>query len=104
MRGSLSFGDAADSAGGGNLVDLGDFASRASGELGTEGLEAAMEDAVAYSVNGEGRAGASGLSIYFPLSYDGEELSRYRSLTPFPSYGELLAEAFAEASDSSARL
>ncbi|MBQ6246137.1 MAG: hypothetical protein IJK04_04670, partial [Kiritimatiellae bacterium] len=71
-----------------NMVDMGgvisackDYANGAAAAL------AALDDAVAYSVSGSAHKGASGLSMYYPLSVQGsEELSVFGEICPSPYY------------------
>lgn len=71
-----------------NMVDLGGIISACEPyAAGAKEALAALDDAVAYSVQGAGHSGASGLSIYYPLSVQGsEELTVFSGICPSPYY------------------
>ncbi len=71
-----------------NMVDMGGIVSACSNyAAGADKVLAALDDAVAYSVSGATHTGASGLSMYYPLSVQGsEELSIFGDVCPSPYY------------------
>lgn len=71
-----------------NMVDVGGvIAACRDYAPGADEALAALDAAVAYAVNGASHAGASGLSMYYPLSVQGsEELSIFADICPSPYY------------------
>jgi len=64
-----------------NMVDLGDMAINTQDVLSDTAMAVldALFDAVKYNVKGTSRSEANGLSVYYPLSADNEELTAYAS-------------------------
>ncbi|HPF86990.1 MAG TPA: clostripain-related cysteine peptidase [Candidatus Limiplasma sp.] len=64
-----------------NMVDLGDMAINTQDVLSDTAMAVldALFDAVKYNVKGTSRSEANGLSVYYPLSADNEELTTYAS-------------------------
>lgn len=62
-----------------NMVDLGDLAMNTESVLPetADALLDSLYNAVKYSVKGESRSEANGLSVYFPLALDNNELTVY---------------------------
>lgn len=71
-----------------NMVDLGDLISHTLEILPDAGGEVlgALEAAVVYSVSGNQRAGAQGVSVFFPLDLDTSACREYAALCPSPHY------------------
>lgn len=71
-----------------NMVDLGNLFENISENVSSSGeVTAAIQEAVAYKVNGDGRANSNGLSIYYPLAIQGsEELSIFTKLCGSENY------------------
>lgn len=64
-----------------NMVDLGDLVINTENVLSdtADALLDSLFSAVKYNVKGESRSEANGLSVYFPLAYDNDELTVYAS-------------------------
>lgn len=71
-----------------NMVDLGGMMKNISGVVpSAEKVAEAVNDAVVYSINGENEKGSTGLSIYYPLSVQGnQELDVFRNICVSPYY------------------
>lgn len=103
VRSAESFGGSSQAEGKSNLVDLHGIAHTISHDAESRGesfaaLDEALEGAIVYSVAGNAVADASGLSIYYPVSYDRCALSDYASATPLSSYAATLERLFAAGS------
>lgn len=72
-----------------NMVDLGDLAMNTENVLPTtaDNVLTALFDAVVYSVKGENRTEANGISVFFPLGMDENLFNMYAATAaPLPSY------------------
>lgn len=71
-----------------NMVDLGGIVRASGGATpSAQDVLSALERAVTYQVRGRAHAGASGLSVYYPLSVGGsQELTAFESVALNPSY------------------
>lgn len=83
-----------------NLVDLIGFARANAGDAGAAGeafsaLAEAADNAVVHRVAGPATADAFGLSFYYPVSFDADELGAYAALTPFEGYASGLSRMYA---------
>lgn len=83
-----------------NLVDLIGFARANAGDAGAAGeafsaLAEAADNAVVHRVAGPATADAFGLSFYYPVSFDADELGVYAALTPFEGYASGLSRMYA---------
>lgn len=83
-----------------NLVDLIGFAQANAGDAGAAGeafsaLAEAADNAVVHRVAGPATADAFGLSFYYPVSFDADELGAYAALTPFEGYASGLSRMYA---------
>lgn len=83
-----------------NLVDLIGFARANAGDAGAAGeafsaLAEAADNAVVHRVAGPATADAFGLSFYYPVSFDADELGAYAALTPFEGYVSGLSRMYA---------
>lgn len=83
-----------------NLVDLIGFARANAGDAGATGeafsvLAEAADNAVVHRVAGSATADAFGLSFYYPVSFDADELGTYTALTPFEGYASGLSRMYA---------
>lgn len=77
------FGGNNDQEGYSNMIDLGGLAS----VCGDKTVEKAIDDAVVYMKNGSDHHDATGLSVYYPLSFEnGNELSTFNLICPSPYY------------------
>lgn len=84
-----------------DMVDLGDLALRSADLYPQEAADvlAAIEDAVLYSLSGEGKNNASGLTIWLPfreVASAGESLADYRAQTPFSTVFQDFIEEYVE--------
>lgn len=69
-----------------NMVDLGEIVS-ACGLDSSSAVTSALEEAVVYKVSGSNHYNAGGLSVYYPLSFDGsQELSVFGDICVSPYY------------------
>lgn len=75
-----------------NMVDLGDMTNKCGDYLkDSEALiNDAISKAVVYSINGEYRSHSNGISIYFPLNGDSEEVNCYEKMGASKTYQRLL--------------
>lgn len=83
-----NYGGNNDNEGYTNMVDLGDLAMNTVSVLPqtADNVLTALFDAVVYSVKGESRSEANGLSVFFPLAFDDDMLTSY-ALKAMPSAG-----------------
>ncbi|MDO4283806.1 MAG: clostripain-related cysteine peptidase [Eubacteriales bacterium] len=74
------------------IIDLGDMASNLSAIMPEEGeaLLEALEEAVVYSVSGQARSFATGLSIYYPTEYYATGALAYELAAPTDTYAEYI--------------
>ncbi|MDO4265047.1 MAG: clostripain-related cysteine peptidase [Eubacteriales bacterium] len=72
------------------MIDLGDVASNLSAMIPEAGnaLLTAVEDAVVYSVSGQARSFATGLSVYYPTEYNMNGVLMYEYSAPTDIYAE----------------
>lgn len=100
VRLAESFGGASDEEGHTNLTDLVGITEgmlpQPAYEEQLEGLKAAVDDAVAYSVCGQATTGAHGLSMWYPISSSATEVADYASASPLEKYAQALAGFFSE--------
>ncbi len=99
-RHAESFGGASDEEGHTNLTDLMGIAEGMLPlppyEKQQEGLKAAVDDAIAYSVCGSATTGAHGLSVWYPISSSAKEVAEYARMSPLKEYAQALARFFSE--------
>ena len=99
-RHAESFGGASDEEGHTNLMDLMGIAEGMLPlppyEKQQEGLKAAVDDAIAYSVCGSATTGAHGLSVWYPISSSAKEVVEYARMSPLEEYAQALARFFSE--------
>lgn len=84
-----NYGGNNDNEGYTNMVDLGDFAMNTENVLPStaDSVLTALFDAVVYSVKGENRSEANGISVFFPLGFDEDMLNQYsKTAAPLPGY------------------
>lgn len=88
----VRYGGATADEGFSNMLDLGDLAVKMSEYVGNTAdlLVTALNDAVEYRVCGERKTGASGLSVFYPLSTDSDELQKYMEVSRSEKYKEYL--------------
>ena len=100
VRNAESFGGASHKEGHTNLTDLigitKGMLSQPSYQKQQEGLAAAIEEAVVFSVCGDATTGANGLSMWYPISSSASEVANYAKVSPLEKYAQLLASFFAE--------
>ncbi len=92
---SIKFGGTSDYEGYSNLIDLRHFAENAVDVAGAPALVEALDGAVLYRVGGSEKRAAGGLSFYYPLHYDQNELRDYtESICTIPSYVSYLKAVY----------
>ncbi len=80
-----------------NLIDLYGFAKALAGfNERAEELLFGIEKLISYNVNGTGRSGCGGVSLYFPLKYDKAELERYLTLCPSENYKKYFGRIYSD--------
>ncbi len=75
-----------------NMIDLGDTADKIRPYVGntSEVLLSALDDAVIYRVCGERQKNSAGLSVYYPIEPDNDELQEYMDISVSGKYKEFL--------------
>lgn len=75
-----------------NLIDLGDMAVKIRENVGStaDGLINALNEAVIYRVCGERQKDSTGMSVYYPLCADNDELQEYMEISAGTKYKEYL--------------
>lgn len=75
-----------------NMIDLGDIAVKAKEYIGNTAdvLIDALNDAVIYRVCGERQKSSTGMSVYYPIYADNEELQEYMEIAISNKYKEFL--------------
>ena len=88
IESSENFGGNNKSEGYTNMVDLGGLVNACSdGTAGADKVLQTLQEAVVYKVSGDTHEGASGMSLYYPLSIEGsEELSIFETVCTSPYY------------------
>lgn len=83
IKGADDFGGNNDQEGYSNMVDLGGIASA----CGDKAVLEAIDEAVVYKKNGSDHLDATGLSVYYPLYFDGgSDLAEFNLICPSPYY------------------
>ncbi len=59
-----------------------------------------IDDAICYNVSGQAREGASGLSLFYPFSYNQSNLSEYLTSCKIDAYKEYLQSSYSEVGDT----
>lgn len=78
-----------------NLIDLYNFAdSLRENNASSEKLCAALDDFIVYKVHGESRIDTGGVSLYYPIVYNGNDLYEYLSISGFDAYKSYLNELY----------
>ncbi len=90
IENSLCFGGATKHERHSNLFDLGCFADN----MEATGVSVALNETVIYQRTGEQRAEASGLSFYYPQTFNQNELKQYLQVCPDSKYAEFLTNAY----------
>jgi len=90
VENSPCYGGATKQEGHSNLFDLGCFADN----MEATGVLTALEETVIYQRTGEQRAQATGLSVYYPQTFDSNELKQYLQICPDSKYAEFLKDAY----------
>ncbi|MBR2765652.1 MAG: hypothetical protein IKE03_06700 [Blautia sp.] len=93
------FGGSSGSEGRSNLVDLKGLADGCAQAYGTEEvpwdtLSDAIEEVVDYRVYGTATTGASGISIWYPVTLKDAGLDAYVAMSPFTKYASVLEKLF----------
>ncbi len=95
-HGSQKYGGTTQDEGFSNLIDLRHFAENAVDINCSDLLEQALSRAVVYSVHGSEKSKSYGLSFYYPLRLDGNQLEKYYSeacrSVPYKRYLESVYE------------
>lgn len=89
---AMCFGANTEDEGYSNMVDLKSLVTltdRLTGNTGAQVSES-LNECVVYNVCGKYRAGASGMSVYYPLRQDSSELEKYIGITPNGRYSDFL--------------
>jgi len=74
-----------------NMVDIGGIVNNCAAYADGSNVLAALDDCIVYNRNGSNHAGASGLSIYYPLQVEGsEELKVFSGICISPYYLSLV--------------
>ncbi len=75
-----------------NLVDMGNTAMRIRDYIGNTAdvFIEALNDAIIYRVCGERQQNSTGLSMYYPIGTDSEELQEYMEIVPSGKYREFV--------------
>lgn len=86
------YGGASEDEGYSNLIDLGDMAMKIRDYEGNTAdmLIEALNDAVIYRVCGERQKNSTGLSVYYPVHADNDELQEYMDMASSNKYKEFL--------------
>lgn len=93
------FGGSSDEEGRSNLIDLKGLADACAEAYGTDDvpwdtLSDAVDRVVAYRVCGTAAAGASGISIWYPVILEASGLDEYVAMSPFTRYASVLKALF----------
>jgi hypothetical protein len=94
------FGGSSEGEGRSNLVDLKGMAEGNAERAREENREKPWEDlveAVAYKIRGTVTSGANGLALWFPQSFEEDELEEYIEMSPLTSYAETLEQLYGPA-------
>ena len=94
-KNSQKFGGTSDIEGYSNLIDLRHFAENAQDLEESAAVISAVEKAVLYEVKGKVKSKSGGLSFFYPLHYDEEQLSEYcGGICPSMPYREYLTRVY----------
>ncbi len=88
-----NYGGNTDSQGYANMVDLGDLVKQTEDILNRNatGVLEALKEAVKYEVHGSSRSNANGLSVYYPLNVDEEEIMKYKAFSDNKAFQEFVS-------------
>lgn len=88
-----SYGGNSQSQGYSNLIDLGDLLSQTGDVLNqnSENVKNALKEAVCYEVHGSGRGNSNGLSVFYPLAVDEDEMDQYKACTDNTAFLEYIS-------------
>ncbi len=88
-----SYGGNSDSQGYANMVDLADMVKKTEGILDQNSSKvlSALKEAVCYEVHGKSRANSNGISVYYPLYYDEDEINIYNDLSDNIAFSEYIS-------------
>lgn len=94
------YGGGTEDEGYSNLIDLGDIAVKSREYVGNTAdvLINAMNDSVIYRVCGERKQNSTGLSVYYPVSPNNDELQAYMEISMSNKYKEFLRKICVECS------
>lgn len=92
------YGGATADEGYSNLIDIGDAAKllQSNGQKTSEELLRTLNDAVIYRVCGERQKRSNGMSVFYPLGTDSDELGRYMEVSVSNKYKEFLQKTCIE--------
>lgn len=88
-----SYGGNTESQGYTNMVDLGDMVRQTENILNrnSSNVLSALKDAVQYEVHGASRSNANGLSVYYPLNVDEDEIEQYKAFSDNKAFQEFIS-------------
>ncbi|MCR4807589.1 MAG: hypothetical protein K5857_07920 [Lachnospiraceae bacterium] len=88
-----SYGGNTESEGYTNMVDLGDLVKQTENVLNQNAANVlgTLKDAVQYEVHGSSRSNANGLSVYYPLKVDEEEIMQYKAFSDNTAFEEFVS-------------
>jgi hypothetical protein len=75
------------------MVDLGDLVKQTENVLNqnSSNVLGALKDAVQYEVHGDSRSNANGLSVYYPLYVDEDEIDEYKAFSDNKAFQEFIS-------------
>ncbi len=92
---ACKFGAASRDEGASNLIDLYGFANAMSADNEeASALTRAIESFVPYAARGDGRVGVGGVSLYYPLWYEPDELNVYLAMCSSEQYKSYLEDVY----------
>lgn len=98
---SEQYGGGSKDEGYSNLIDLVDLLIRIKEKYPkADEMVNLINEAVVYKVKGEQRSKSSGISIYFPLTQDGDDVNEYQKLPISSSYKNLVKKSVSDYNDN----
>ena len=99
---SEKYGGGSEDEGYSNLIDLVDLLVRIKGKYSkADEMINLINEAVVYKVKGEQRSKSSGISIYFPLTAECDDINEYQKLPISSSYKNLVKKSISDYNDNS---
>lgn len=85
-----------------NYIDLGDLMLNIKYDFNaeTEEVLSALQEVIVYQKNGKVRDKANGLSIYYPINSNIEELVRYQNISVSENYKSFIQESFVHSKEN----